>query len=41
MIHAGGGWPEKAAQAVGCKAADGGHMVEAVQDLLADFMLGR
>jgi shikimate dehydrogenase len=31
----------KAAQAVGCKTASGGHMVEAVQDLMADFMLGR
>jgi shikimate dehydrogenase len=30
----------KAAQAVGCKTANGGHMVEAVQDLMADFMLG-
>jgi shikimate dehydrogenase len=30
-----------AAQANGCKTADGGHMVEAVQDLMADFMLGR
>jgi shikimate dehydrogenase len=28
-----------AAQAAGCKTADGGHMVEAVQDLMADFML--
>jgi len=28
-----------AAQAVGCKTASGGHMVEAVQDLMADFML--
>ena len=30
----------RAAQATGCKTADGGHMVEAVQDLMADFMLG-
>jgi shikimate dehydrogenase len=30
----------KAAQAVGCQTASGGHMVEAVQDLMADFMLG-
>jgi hypothetical protein len=30
----------KAAQAAGCKTANGGHMVEAVQDLMADFMLG-
>jgi len=29
-----------AAQAAGGKTADGGHMVEAVQDLMADFMLG-
>jgi shikimate dehydrogenase len=31
----------QAAQAAGCKTADGGHMVEAVQDLMADFMLGK
>jgi shikimate dehydrogenase len=31
----------KAAHAAGCKTANGGHMVEAVQDLMADFMLGR
>lgn len=30
-----------AAQAAGCKTAGGGHMVEAVQDLMADFMLGK
>jgi shikimate dehydrogenase len=30
-----------AAQAAGCKTADGGHMVAAVQDLMADFMLGK
>jgi shikimate dehydrogenase len=30
----------EAAQAAGCKTANGGHMVEAVQDLMADFMLG-
>lgn len=30
----------RAAQAAGCKTADGGQMVEAVQDLMADFMLG-
>jgi shikimate dehydrogenase len=29
-----------AAQAAGCQTADGGHMVEAVQDLMADFLLG-
>jgi len=29
-----------AAQAAGCKTANGGHMVEAVQDVMADFMLG-
>jgi shikimate dehydrogenase len=28
-----------AAQAAGCKTANGGHMVEAVQDVMADFML--
>ena len=28
-----------AAQSAGCKTANGGHMVEAVQDLMADFML--
>jgi len=28
-----------AAQAAGCKTANGGHMVEAVQGLMADFML--
>jgi shikimate dehydrogenase len=30
----------EAAQAAGAKTANGGHMVEAVQDLMADFMLG-
>jgi shikimate dehydrogenase len=29
-----------AAQAAGCATATGGHMVEAVQDLMADFLLG-
>jgi shikimate dehydrogenase len=29
-----------AARAVGCSTATGDHMVEAVQDLMADFMLG-
>ena len=29
-----------AAQAAGCQTATGGHMVEAVQDLMADFLLG-
>lgn len=29
-----------AAQDLGCGTATGGHMVEAVQDLMADFMLG-
>jgi shikimate dehydrogenase len=29
----------RAAQAAGCKTANGGHMVEAAQDLMADFML--
>jgi shikimate dehydrogenase len=28
-----------AAQAAGCGTATGGHMVEAVQDLMADFLL--
>ena len=31
----------EAAQAAGCKTANGGHMVEAGQDLMADFMLGK
>jgi len=31
----------EAAQAAGCKTANGGNMVEAVQDLMADFMLGK
>jgi shikimate dehydrogenase len=30
-----------AAQAVGCGTATGEHMVQAVQDLMADFMLGK
>jgi shikimate dehydrogenase len=30
-----------AAQAAGCRTATGEHMVEAVQDLMADFMLGK
>ena len=30
-----------AAQATGCGTATGEHMVEAVQDLMADFMLGK
>jgi shikimate dehydrogenase len=30
----------QAAMAAGCQTANGGHMVEAVQDLMADFMLG-
>ena len=29
----------EAAEAAGCKTANGGHMVEAAQDLMADFML--
>jgi len=31
----------EAAMAAGCQTANGGHMVEAVQDLMADFMLGK
>jgi shikimate dehydrogenase len=31
----------KAAQTAGCKTASGGQMVEAVQDLMVDFMLGQ
>jgi shikimate dehydrogenase len=31
----------EAAEAAGCKTANGGQMVEAVQDLMADFMLGK
>lgn len=31
----------EAAQAAGCKTANGAQMVEAVQDLMADFMLSR
>jgi shikimate 5-dehydrogenase len=30
-----------AAEAAGCKTANGGHMVEAVQELMADFMTGK
>lgn len=30
----------KAAEDAGCQTADGGHMVEAVQDLMVNFMLG-
>ena len=29
----------QAAESAGCKTANGGHMVEAVQDVMADFML--
>jgi shikimate 5-dehydrogenase len=29
----------KAAESAGCKTANGGHMVEAAQDVMADFML--
>jgi shikimate dehydrogenase len=29
-----------AAEAAGCKTANGGNMVEAVQDLMSDFMTG-
>jgi shikimate dehydrogenase len=29
----------QAAESAGCKTADGGHMVEAAQDVMADFML--
>ena len=28
-----------AAESAGCKTANGGHMVEAAQDVMADFML--
>ena len=28
-----------AAEAAGCRTANGGHMVEAAQDVMADFML--
>ena len=28
-----------AAESIGCKTANGGHMVEAAQDVMADFML--
>jgi shikimate dehydrogenase len=30
----------QAADAAGCETANGGDMVEAVQDFMADFMLG-
>jgi shikimate dehydrogenase len=30
-----------AAQAAGCKTANGGHMVEAAQEVMADFMQGK
>lgn len=30
----------RAAKAAGCRTATGGHMVEAVQELMADFLLG-
>ena len=29
----------QAAEAAGCQTASGGHMVEAAQDVMADFML--
>ena len=29
----------QAAESVGCKTANGAHMVEAAQDVMADFML--
>ena len=29
----------QAAQTAGCKTANGGHMVEAAQDVMADFLL--
>ena len=29
----------QAAESAGCKTANGGHMVEAAQDVMADFML--
>ena len=29
-----------AAEAAGCRTANGGHMVEAVQELMVDFMVG-
>jgi shikimate dehydrogenase len=29
----------KAAESAGCKTVNGGHMVEAAQDVMADFML--
>ena len=29
----------RAAESAGCRIANGGHMVEAVQDVMADFML--
>ena len=31
----------EAAEAAGCRTANGGHMVEAAQDVMADFMLQR
>ena len=31
----------KAAEAAGCKKANGAHMVEAAQDVMADFMLAK
>ena len=31
----------EAAQAAGCRTADGDHMVDAAQDLMVDFMLKR
>ena len=30
----------RAAQAVGCKTADGAQMVDAVQEMMVEFMLG-
>ena len=42
-VIAGHGVPPfiQAAMAAGCQTANGGHMVEAVQNLMADFMLGK
>ena len=31
----------EAAESAGCKTANGGHMVEAALDVMADFMLRR
>jgi shikimate 5-dehydrogenase len=31
----------EAAEAAGCRTANGGHTVEAAQDVMADFMLGK